>query len=82
MNKGVKNSLRSFLAELAVYAVLVTGYYFLVLHYLGGWLYRLFTSERRLYAGMALALIVLQGIALETLTRWLLAWVKPRTETE
>ncbi len=82
MNRGVRNSLKSFLAELAVYAVLVTVYYFLVLHYLSGWLDRLFTSERRLYSGIALALIVLQGIALETLTRWLLAWVKSRTEAE
>ncbi|MDB6146628.1 MAG: hypothetical protein JWO45_292, partial [Spartobacteria bacterium] len=39
-NKTAK-TLKPFLIELAVYAVLVTGYFFLVLHLLGGWLHDL-----------------------------------------
>jgi len=34
----VRRTLRAFLVELLVYAVLVTGYFFAVLHFLGGWL--------------------------------------------
>jgi hypothetical protein len=59
---------------------LVTGYYFLVLHFLGGWLNQLFQSDRRLYAGVALGLIIGQGILLEMLTRLLLTLVIPRRE--
>ena len=56
------------------------GYFFLVLHLLGGWLERLFESDRRVYAGIALALIIGQGILLEVLTRLLLGLIKSRTE--
>ena len=42
MNPQAKKWLKSFLIELVVYAVLVFGYFFLVLHFLGGWLHRLF----------------------------------------
>jgi hypothetical protein len=80
MKPEVKHSLKSFLVELMVYAALVAGYYFLVLHFLGDWLLHLFQSERRLYAGVALGLIVAQGLLLEMLTRLLLGWAKPRTE--
>ncbi len=82
MKRELENSLRSYLVEFVVYAALVTGYFFLVLHFLGGWLYRLFTSERQVYAGVALGLIIAQGFVLEMLTRLLLAWLKPRTEEE
>jgi len=80
MNNNVENSLRSFFIELVVYAVLVAAYFFLVLHFLGGWLYHLFAHDRRTYAVVALALIVGQGFLLETFTRLLLAWIKPRAE--
>jgi hypothetical protein len=80
MRRDVENSLRSFFVELVVYAALVAGYYFLVLHFLGHWLYELFQKERRLYAVVSLGLIVGQGLVLEVLTRLLLAWIKPRTE--
>jgi hypothetical protein len=73
---------RSFLVEFGVYGALVTGYFFLVLHLLGGWLLRLFQSNRPLYAAAALGLIIGQGVVLELLTRLLLAWVKPRAAKE
>jgi len=80
MNQELKNSLKSFLIELVVYAALVVGYFFLILNFLGDWLYRLFETNHRLYAAVALGLIVVQGIVLEVLTRALLSFIKPRTE--
>ena len=62
----------SFLLELVVYAVLVTGYFFLVLHFLGGALRNLFETSKTAYAFVALALIVGQGVLLEVLTSALL----------
>ncbi len=82
MNKQVRRSLKTFLLELLVYAVLVVGYYFLVLHLMGDWLNRLFHQHRQTYAGVALALILGQGLLLDSVTSLLLAWVKPRSEEE
>ena len=78
MKREVENSIRAFLIEFVVYAVLVAAYYFLVLHFLGDWLWRLFTSERGTYAAVSLALIIGQGFLLEILTRLLLSWIHPR----
>jgi hypothetical protein len=78
MKREIEHSLRSFLAELVVYAVLVTGYYFLVLHLLGSWLHHLFAAERPYYAALSLALIVFQGLGLEFLTRTLVRWAQDR----
>ncbi len=78
----VKNSLKSYMVELVLYGALVAGYYGAVLHFLGDWLQRIYESNRKTYAGVALALILAQGFLLEVLTRWLLAWIKPRTEEE
>ena len=77
MKKEIRSSLASYALELCVYALLVVVYYFLVLHLLGDWLHRLFTQDRRVYAGAALGLIVGQGLFLEALTRLLLHLVKP-----
>ncbi len=80
MKREFENSLRSLLVELVVYTGLVSGYFFLVLHLLGRWLHELFQRDHRLYAIVALALIVGQGVLLDVLTRVLLQWIKPRTE--
>jgi len=64
----------SFVLELAVYAGLVTGYFFLVLHFLGGALRDLFTTNKVAYAFVALALIVGQGVLLQTITTHLLRY--------
>ena len=80
MNRELRSSIKSFLIELVVYALLVVGYFFLVLKFLDTWLYRLFLHEPRTYAAVALLLIVGQGLLLEALTRALLAVIKPRTE--
>ena len=71
-------SLSSFLVELGVYAVFVFAYFFLVLHFLGGWLKQVFDQNKTLYAFVALALIIVQGVALEMLTTTLLRVIRRR----
>jgi Na+-driven multidrug efflux pump len=68
MKKSDAKSLRAFAIELAIYAVLVTIYFFLVLHLLGNWLYRLETQHRVLYAVVAILLIVGQAVVLDAIT--------------
>lgn len=80
MNKAVANSVRWFLVELVIYGALMAGYFFLVLSFLGSWLDRLFVNDRRDYAWIALALIIVQGVFLEALTRRLLSFIRPRME--
>ena len=65
MKKDGAKSLRVFAIELAIYAVLVTAYFFLVLHLLGNWLYQLDTQHRVLYAVVALLLIAGQAVVLD-----------------
>ena len=79
MNKTQK-LLRSFLAEIVIYGVLVTGYFFLVMHLLGGWIETLFKQNKPLYAVTALLLMIGQGYLLEVFTRRLLMLVRSKTE--
>jgi anti-anti-sigma regulatory factor len=65
-------NLRLFCVELVVYAGFIAVYFFLVLDTLGGWLKHVFDSNLHLYAILALALITIQGVALERFTTWLL----------
>jgi hypothetical protein len=78
MKKESEKSLRAFAAELAIYAVLVTAYFFLVLHLLGNWLYRLDLQHRILYAVVALLLIVGQAVVLDALTSLLFRLLRRR----
>jgi hypothetical protein len=73
-------TLRAFLIELIVYAMLVTGYFFLVLHYLSGWLQHLHLHHVRLYALVAIALIIGQAVLLESVTTWLFRLLRGRSE--
>lgn len=76
MAQKLKRQLLSFGREMAVYAVLVGAYLYLVLHYLGHWLYQLFLGERKTYAVVALLAVVIQGLLLERLTAVLLHLLK------
>lgn len=78
MKQDAAKSLRAFAAELAIYAVLVTGYFFLVLHLLGDWLFRLETQHRVLYALVAILLIAGQAIVLDAVTTVLFRLVRGR----
>jgi len=68
----VGRTLRAFVVELLVYAVLVTVYFFAVLHFLGGWLMRLATEHIHTYAIVAILLIIGQAVVLEAVTTGLL----------
>jgi hypothetical protein len=78
MKKEAAKSLQVFAIELAIYAVLVTGYFFLVLHLLGEWLYHLEAQHRYVYAIVALLLIAGQAVALDTVTTLLLRLLRGR----
>ena len=78
MKKDTAKSLRVFAMELVIYAVLVTAYFFLVLHLLGEWLYHLEAQHRYLYAGVALLLIAGQAIVLDAVTTLLFRLLRRR----
>jgi hypothetical protein len=78
MKQDAAKSVRVFAAELAIYAVLVTGYFFLVLHVLGNWLYQLETQHRIVYAIVAILLIAGQAVVLDAVTTVLLRLLRRR----
>jgi uncharacterized membrane protein len=78
MKPDAAKSLRAFAAELAIYTVLVTGYFFLVLHLLGNWLYQLETQHRILYAFIAILLIAGQAVVLDAVTTVLFRLLRRR----
>jgi len=80
MKRQTARTLRAFAIELAIYALLVTGYFFLVLHLLGGWLYELEVHHRYTYAGVAILLIIGQAVVLESVTTFLIRLVRGRSE--
>jgi hypothetical protein len=80
MKPETATTLRAFALELFVYAVLVTGYFFLVLRYLSGWLQELHLHHVKLYASVAILLIIGQAVLLESVTTWLLRFLRGRSE--
>jgi hypothetical protein len=80
MNAEDRKTLFSFLIELAVYGVLVAAYFFLVLHFLGDWLADLDKRSVRLYALLAIGLIIGQSVVLEWVTTFLFRLLRGRSE--
>jgi hypothetical protein len=80
MKKEAARTLRAFLIELVVYAFLVVGYFFLVLHFLGEGLHQLEIHHRYTYAGVAVLLIIGQAVVLESVTTSLLRLIRGRSE--
>lgn len=80
MKKETAKTFRAFLIELAIYAVLVVGYFFAVLHFLGGWLFQLQQHHHYTYAGVALLLVIGQAVVLENVTTLLLRMIRGRSE--
>ena len=78
MKKETAKTLRAFAIELVVYAALVVGYFFLVLHFLGGGLHQLEVRHRYTYAGVALLLIIGQAVILQNVTTLLLRLIRGR----
>jgi len=69
---AVRRTVRAFALEMVIYAALVTVYFFAVLHFLGSWLVQLETQHIRVYAGVAILLIIGQAVVLESVTTGLL----------
>ena len=65
-------TLKAFLIELVLYAILVVGYFFFVLHFLAGWINDLEVNRIEIYAVVSIGLIIAQAILLEGLTSWLM----------
>jgi hypothetical protein len=80
MKKETAKTLRAFLIELVIYAVLVVAYFFLVLHFLGEGLYKLETRHRYAYAGAAILLMIGQAVLLQNVTTFLLRLIRGRSE--
>jgi hypothetical protein len=80
MKTDTSTTLRAFLIELAVYAAFVTAYFFLVLHYLSGWLQDLHLHHVKIYALATIVLIIGQAVLLESVTTWLLRFLRGRSE--
>src|SRR5438046_10223856 len=79
MKQQAAKSLRAFAIELAVYAVLVVIYFFLVLHLLGDWLYRLETHHRYVSAGVAILLIAGQAVVVASVTALVFRFLRGRS---
>ena len=80
MKKETANTLRAFLIELVIYAALVVCYFFLVLHFLGEWLYQLETRHRYIYGCVAILLMIGQAVVLQNVTTFLLRSIRRRAE--
>ena len=78
MKKEAAQTLRAFMIELPVYAVLVVVYFLLVLHLLGGWLGTLARHHLLLYAVVALILVIGQALLLDVVTSLLLRILRGR----
>jgi hypothetical protein len=80
MKKEALKTLRAFLIELAIYAVLVVAYFFLVLHFLGDGLRQLEVHHRYTYAGTSILLIIGQAVLLQYITTFLLRVIRGRSD--
>ena len=80
MKKETAATVRAFLIELAIYAVLIVGYFFLVLHFLGNGLRLIEQHHRYAYAGVTLLLIIGQAVLLQYLTTFLLRIIRRRSD--
>src|SRR5438309_5636478 len=80
MKKETAKTLRAFLIELAIYAVLVVAYFFLVLHFLGEGLQQLEQNHRYSYAVVAILLMIGQAVVLQNVTTFLFRLIRRRAE--
>jgi len=78
MKTETARTLRAFAIELVIYTPLVVAYFFLVLHFLGGWLYQLESQHRYTYASVAILLMIGQAVILQNVTTLLLRFIRRR----
>ena len=80
IESDTRKTLYSFLGELVVYGLLVVVYFFLVLHFLGDWLANLNKENVKLYALVAIGLIIGQAVVLESVTTFIFRLLRGRSE--
>jgi hypothetical protein len=80
MKAETRRTVLAFLVELLLYAILVVGYFFLVLHFLGPSLANLHKNHIPFYALVSVALIIGQAVVLEALTTFLIRLIRGRSE--
>jgi hypothetical protein len=80
MKAEARKALISFSIELVIYSILVVAYFFLVLHFLGGWLNGLDKHSIRIYGLVSIGLIVGQAVVLESVTTFLIRMLRGRSE--
>jgi len=80
MKKEASSTLRAFLIELVVYGVLVVAYFFVVLRFLQDHLVHLAHDHIRIYAVVAILLILGQAVVLEYVTTSLMRLIRGRSE--
>ncbi len=66
----------AFVFELLIYAALVVTYFVLVIHYMSDWFKHLFDTDRRLFAIMALLIMIGQTVVLEAVSSALIWLVR------
>src|ERR1043166_6397260 len=69
-------SAKEFAMELAIFAALVTCYFFLVLSLLSHWLKNLFDQNKLIYAFVAWGVMAAQGVILEVVAAALLKFIE------
>ena len=71
-----KKMIRSFIVELVIYGVLVIGYFIVILRFFNNFLSDMFENNLFVYSGLALILIVAQGVLLDFVTTFLVSHFK------
>ena len=74
-NPRFRRLIGSFFIEILIYAVLVVGYFLLVLRLLGEPLERLFSRNLTAYGIIGLLLIIAQAVVLEVVTSLIMRWL-------
>jgi hypothetical protein len=77
-SKPIGPTWRAFLVELAIYAALLVAYFFLVLHFLGGWFKEVFDHNRTIYAVVALVVMIGQAAGLEVVSSFIVWAIGPK----
>ncbi|MEO6969405.1 MAG: hypothetical protein ABI217_00740 [Chthoniobacterales bacterium] len=80
MKAEARKTLLSFAIELVIYGCLIAAYFLLVLHFLGPSLAEIEKTHVRLYALVAVALVLGQSIVLELITTFLIRLLRGRSE--
>jgi len=69
-----------YLVEIAIYAIFIFVYYWVVLHPSRGWLKELFDQHKSLYGVLALVLVIAQAVVFELVTTGLFKLIRGKSK--